>query len=60
SGTNQFGKTLEEHLILSQSDYTGVKTVQEIYQVIVNDFLKELNRVQYQKERVFPSSQFKN
>lgn len=46
SGTNQKGFLIDEHIILAQSDYSGTKTVHEIYKDIIQELLQEISRVQ--------------
>lgn len=50
TGTNQKGQRIDEHLILSHSDYTGKKTVDEISQDIIRELGSELSRIQNLKD----------
>ncbi|PCJ17877.1 MAG: hypothetical protein COB02_12480 [Candidatus Cloacimonadota bacterium] len=49
SGKNQRGKKINEHLILSQTDYTGVKTVQQIYNDVIQELINEITKIQFKK-----------
>jgi hypothetical protein len=46
SGKSIKGLKVDEHLILSHSDFTGKKTINELYEEIIKDLLSEIARIQ--------------